>query len=236
MQWASSIEDDRDVPVLLGPDGSRYLANDPAAARALAAAFGRELSLRPEGNVQHHDETPLHLVTTSSLAALERLSGDAVDERRFRANIVIDTGAERTFHEDDWAGAELAVGGEVAIRLGKGMSRCVMVDQPQSSVSAEPKTLKLLGTHNSTEFGMQAPHCPHRNTPDWGRRYPAVRAGLITETAGYVLGRPVEDPWRLVCGGFRALEESRQVRPRVMKLRWARRRFRLSARGSLSGH
>ncbi|MBT2530946.1 MOSC domain-containing protein [Arthrobacter sp. ISL-48] len=163
MQWASSVEDSGDTPVLVSPEGLRYRADSPGASQALTAAFGRELTLRRETTVQHYDQTPLHLVTTSSLAALESLSGAAVDERRFRANIVIDTGTEPMFHEEDWAGAVLAIGGEVVIRLGQGMPRCVMVDQPQTKVSAEPKTLKLLGAHNNTELGLQA-HTVHTGT------------------------------------------------------------------------
>ncbi|MCQ1999711.1 MOSC domain-containing protein [Arthrobacter zhaoxinii] len=160
MQWSSVVEDngmDTDAaPLLLSPDGLSYRADDPAASRALSAAFGRELTLRPESAVGHHDETPLHLVTTSSLAALEGMVGGAVDDRRFRANIVIDTGSQPAFCEDDWVGAELVLGGGVLLRLGEGMPRCVMIDQAQAGIPAGTKALTLLGTHHSTEFGLQA--------------------------------------------------------------------------------
>ncbi|MCQ1945844.1 MOSC domain-containing protein [Arthrobacter sp. zg-Y1116] len=155
MQWSSRIEDSETAPLLLSPEGRQYRVDDPAASRALSAAFGRELTLRPETAVRHHDETPLHLVTTSSLAALEGLAG-AVDERRFRANIVIDTGSRPAFCEDRWVGAELVLGGEVILCLGEGMPRCVMIDQAQAGVPAERKALKLLGAHHSAEFGLQA--------------------------------------------------------------------------------
>ncbi|MCQ1994478.1 MOSC domain-containing protein [Arthrobacter sp. zg-Y1171] len=155
MQWSSRIEDSETAPLLLSPEGRQYRVDDPGASRALSAAFGRELTLRPETAVRHHDETPLHLVTTSSLAALEGLAG-AVDERRFRANIVIDTGSRPAFCEDGWVGAELVLGGEVILRLGEGMPRCVMIDQAQAGVPAERKALKLLGAHHSAEFGLQA--------------------------------------------------------------------------------
>ncbi|MCC3300466.1 MOSC domain-containing protein [Arthrobacter sp. zg-Y895] len=156
MQWSSSIEDSETAPLLMSPEGRQYRVDDPAASRALSAAFGRELTLRTETAVGHHDETPLHLVTTSSLAALEGLAGGAVDERRFRANIVIDTGSRLGFCEDEWVGAELVLGGEVLLRLGEGMPRCVMIDETQAGIAAQRKALKLLGTHHSTEFGLQA--------------------------------------------------------------------------------
>ncbi|RKR30222.1 MOSC domain-containing protein [Arthrobacter oryzae] len=156
MQWSSRVEDEHDVPILVSPDGARFRADDAAASHELSEVFNQQLILRPETTIQHHDETPLHLVTTSSLAALADLSGLPVDERRFRANIIIDTGTEPVFQEDHWIGAELVIGDEVRVQLGHGMPRCVMVDQPQRGVPAEPKTLKLLGTHHNTNLGLQA--------------------------------------------------------------------------------
>lgn len=156
MGWASRVESDDDVPVLLSPDGVRYRVDDPAASTALSTAFGRGLRLRRESTVQHHDESPLHLLTTSSLAAVEGLVGAAVDHRRFRANIVIDTGAEPVFLENDWSGAELAVGHDVVLHLGPTMPRCVMVDQAQAGIAAGPAILRAIGVHNEVQFGLQA--------------------------------------------------------------------------------
>lgn len=156
MGWTSSVEDGSDVPVLVSPGGIPYRVDDPAASEALTAAFDQRLTLRPETTIQHHDESPLHLLTTASLAAVGGLVGAAVDERRFRANIIIDTGLEPVFLEDTWSGADLVVGGEVVLQLGAGMPRCVMVDQAQAGVTAEPKTLKSLGAHNSMVLGLQA--------------------------------------------------------------------------------
>ncbi|MCC3272455.1 MOSC domain-containing protein [Arthrobacter zhangbolii] len=155
MQWSSSTAEDG-VPLLTGPDGRSYRVDEPAASTALSSALGRELRVQPETTVQHHDETPLHLLTTSSLAALDDLTGAQVDERRFRANIIIDTGPERVFTEDAWIGAELALGPEVLLQLGPGMPRCVMVDQPQAGVDAGAKALKVLGAHHRAELGLQA--------------------------------------------------------------------------------
>lgn len=156
MQWHSRVEDGDDVPSLVSPEGLRYRVDDPAASEALSTAFGQRLRLRPETTVQHHDESPLHLLTTSSLAALEGAVAAAVDERRFRANIVIDTGAEPLFLEDGWTGADLVVGAEVILHLGPGMSRCVMVDQAQAGIAAHPHVLRTLGACHDVQLGLQA--------------------------------------------------------------------------------
>ncbi len=156
MNWASTAEDDGGMPILRSPEGVLYRVDDPAASEALSAAFGQELSLRPENTVQHHDESPLHVLTTSSLAAVSNLAGAVIDHRRFRANIIVDTGAEPEFLESGWLGAELRVGSVVILRIEAGMPRCTMVDQHQARVTAGPRVLKTLGAHHETSFGLQA--------------------------------------------------------------------------------
>jgi hypothetical protein len=137
MGWASLIEED-DVPVLVSPEGGRYRADDPAASEALTTAFGQRLTPRPESTIQHHDESPLHLLTTSSVAAVESLIGASADQRRFRANLIIDTGVKPGFIEDDWTGAKLAVGTEVVLDVGPGMPRCSMIDQAACGPAGAP--------------------------------------------------------------------------------------------------
>ena len=156
MQWSSRVDDEDGEPLLASPDGRRFRVGDPAASKALSEAFGQALTLRPETAVQHHDETPLHVITTSSLAALGNITGSVVDERRFRANIIIDTPGQPAFVEDGWTGSELVLGNGAVLRLGPGMPRCVMIDQSQAGVEAAGKTLKLLGLHHRAEFGLQA--------------------------------------------------------------------------------
>lgn len=63
------------VPVLELPDGQCVPVDRPAASTLLSAALGRPLVLRPEADVPHHDEAPVHLVTTAALRRLGELLG-----------------------------------------------------------------------------------------------------------------------------------------------------------------
>ena len=158
MRWQSAIAEDGlldAVPTISSPDGTVYRADDPAAADALSQAFGQPLALRPESTIAHHDESALHLVTTSSLARLQEIVDAAVDPRRLRANILLSTDGAG-FVEDAWIGSELAIGAEVVLRLGPGMPRCVMVDAAQADVPAGIRVLKLLGDHHDLVLGLQA--------------------------------------------------------------------------------
>ena len=73
------------------------------------------------------DAFPLLVMTTSALRTLARaLPDSSVDVRRFRPNLVIDTGDEPGHPEFSWVGRTMRVG-EVEISIGEKCPRCVMV-------------------------------------------------------------------------------------------------------------
>ncbi|WP_181033636.1 MOSC N-terminal beta barrel domain-containing protein [Arthrobacter sp. SX1312] len=156
LDWTSELDGHDGVPLLRSPAGVPYRVDDPAASEALTTGFGQELVLKQGTTLQHHDESPLHLLTTSSLAALADLLGGMVEERRFRPNLVLDTGSAPLFLERDWTGVELAIGADVIVTVDAGMPRCTMIDQPQAGMGAGPKALRALSVHNGMEFGVQA--------------------------------------------------------------------------------
>lgn len=158
MGWRSTVAVaafGREVPELHSPDGDSYRVDDPAAAEALSRAFGQPLSLRRESTVPHHDDCGVHLVTTASIRQVEELVGGRVDPRRLRSNVVLDTRGSG-FEEDAWTGHDLALGPEVVLRLGPGMPRCLMVDQPQVDVPTGPPMLTALGQSHDVLLGLQA--------------------------------------------------------------------------------
>lgn len=107
----------------------------------LRAIFGRtpdeplpDLSTLPPEIVEfesppgtYYDAYPLLVVSTSALRAVrEALPGSAVDVRRFRPSIVVDTGDEPGHVEQGWLGDRLAVG-DAVIEVVAPCPRCVMV-------------------------------------------------------------------------------------------------------------
>ncbi|VVJ20316.1 Uncharacterised protein [Amycolatopsis camponoti] len=146
---------DGDVPVVTFPDG-RVLRGD-AAGGEIAAALGiAGAELAKEAEIPHHDEAPVHLVTTSSLAWLaERTPGVALDERRFRANLLLDTGPAPDRAEEAWVGERVRVG-EVELEILRKAVRCVMVGLPADGLPAAPGLLKTISDTNGLTFGVQA--------------------------------------------------------------------------------
>lgn len=75
----------------------------------------------------YHDVHPLLLVTTSALRSLaEALPDSAVDVRRFRPSVVVDTGDAPGHPERDWIGRQVDLG-DVRVEVVGGCPRCVMV-------------------------------------------------------------------------------------------------------------
>ena len=139
--------------LLVGPDGQELVVGEAATDAAVSAALGQSLVVRLEADVPHHDDSPVHLVTTASLRAVGALVGDAVDPQRFRANVVVEVPGD-AFVEDAWTGREVAIGEDVVLRMGVGMPRCVMTTAAQLGLPRDPRVLKSLGGRPGVEFGL----------------------------------------------------------------------------------
>lgn len=73
------------------------------------------------------DYATLHLLTTSSLDKLNKLYPEGrFEARRFRPNIVIDTGKLEGFIENDWVGKTLRIGDSVKLAITDPCPRCIM--------------------------------------------------------------------------------------------------------------
>ncbi|HET9611058.1 MAG TPA: MOSC domain-containing protein [Acidimicrobiales bacterium] len=121
----------------------------------LRAIFGRtedeplpDLSVFPPEILEHesppgtyHDAFPLMLMTTSALRALrDALPASAVDVRRFRPSIVIDTGDQAGHPELGWAGRRLRVG-EAVLALTTPCPRCVMVTREIDEATPQDRSI-----------------------------------------------------------------------------------------------
>jgi uncharacterized protein YcbX len=153
LQLAATYDGDG-TPVITFPDGARVSGTDPVLDERLSTHVGRPVRLRPEGEVSHFDDGPLHLVTTASLSALAAVTGSEVTAERTRANLLLDV-AQTGFVEQAWIGHEFAVG-TCVLRVTAPMPRCVMVEMPQRDLPAAPGLLDLLERVNDLHLGVVA--------------------------------------------------------------------------------
>ncbi len=103
------------------------------------------------------DGSPLHLLASADLATAVALYPEGVwDIRRFRANLVIDTGSARGFVSEGWIGRGLRIGKDAIISVTRGCTRCVMTTHPQEGLERDPGIQKALIQGNANVLGVRA--------------------------------------------------------------------------------
>ncbi|MEX0846884.1 MAG: MOSC domain-containing protein [Ilumatobacteraceae bacterium] len=132
--WPLQPADDLDHYRRGGPDSDDVMVE-------LRAIFGREVgeplpdfSIFPPEVMEFEsppgtylDAFPLLIMSTSALRSLQQALPDSViDVRRFRPNIVVDTGDASGHPELDWVGGQLTIG-DVVLDIINACPRCVMV-------------------------------------------------------------------------------------------------------------
>jgi uncharacterized protein YcbX len=169
------------------PDGGCLMTDDALAGLRLTQVLGREVTIASGGcdrpsleeywpdveSSAHRDEVtdelimpnsffdgaPIHLLTTATLAALAtHYRAGFFDARRFRPNIVIDTGASATpsFRENEWIGRTLAIGPEVVLNIERVTGRCVMTTLAQGELPRDLGILRAAAQHNGANVGVYA--------------------------------------------------------------------------------
>ncbi|MET7993317.1 MOSC N-terminal beta barrel domain-containing protein [Amycolatopsis sp. NPDC005232] len=117
-----------------------------------------DVVLAREGEVSHFDELPLSVLTTATLDWARRaLPGVAVDERRFRPNILVRTPpGTAPFVEDEWLGKTAVLGGGTLIEFVRSSERCVMVDEAQPDLPRSSQVLKTIAAVHDNRLGALA--------------------------------------------------------------------------------
>lgn len=103
--------------------GTTVRVGTPAADAWISARVGVPLVVRQESDIQHHDDSPVHLVGTATLAWLADRFGGTPDVRRLRANLLVDT--TEPFEEEGWRALRI---GDLELAVGGRAPRCRMLD------------------------------------------------------------------------------------------------------------
>jgi uncharacterized protein YcbX len=113
-----------------------------------------EVSMDPFRTGSLHDSSPIHVLTTASLARLQALHPEGLFvAERFRPNIVVEPEAGASgFVENDWLKRELCIGGAM-VRITFPTSRCVMTTLAQEGLPKDPGILRAVAEHNRLEVG-----------------------------------------------------------------------------------
>ncbi|KOX03377.1 hypothetical protein ADK65_07465 [Streptomyces sp. NRRL B-1140] len=130
-------------PELLDPDGVPVADATAYLRRYLQR---HDVEVAREGSVSHFDQLALSVLSTATLDWMRTaLAGLAVDERRFRPNLLIRTPpGTPAFVEDQWLGSEVRIGTSVGVAFVRSSERCVMVNESQQDLPYSPLVLKTI--------------------------------------------------------------------------------------------
>ncbi len=159
-------------PVFRLSEGKNYLAGSDVGNRVLSELLEQSVymdrvddpwegerptnyrppfSLRPGVGV---DSSPIHLLTSASLQAMQRLepaSDFAVE--RFRPNVVVIPDGAEGFVEDQWVGRVLQVG-RAQLYGRRRTDRCPEPTQAQPGLPHDPKVLRAITVHHGKDLGI----------------------------------------------------------------------------------
>jgi uncharacterized protein YcbX len=132
------------------PAGDVIALDDPALAARLAAEAGEPVALMHLGRGAF-DSMPVSLVTTGSLARLDAAHGAALDARRFRINIVIESEAE----EAAWQSRRIGIGA-VELMVSGPAPRCAMVTICPDTARRDATVLRTVAQQFGNALGIYA--------------------------------------------------------------------------------
>ena len=172
--WTS----DSQVKIKL-PDGDEYLAGSAEVALSLSELLGRQVTTQSAATtetIQHEfptavtegkgepflyepkteaffDCAPLQLLTSATLAELQRLlPASTIHRARFRPNFLIKT-SETGFIENNWVNKDLALG-TLRCQVYDDTRRCIMVALAQGDLPRDTNVIKMILKSNQGRAGV----------------------------------------------------------------------------------
>ena len=136
------------------PDGATVSLHDPQLRAHLEIA-AREPAHLIQVARGLYDSMPISIQTRGNHARVETAHGCAIDPRRFRSNVVI----ESDLDVNDWQGLRLAFGNEedgAVVQCADPIARCVLVTIDPETATNEPKILRTVAQRFGNAYGLYA--------------------------------------------------------------------------------
>jgi uncharacterized protein len=138
------------------PDGKEYELRSDKLRQEISSRYGSDVELM---NLNHgiFDEACISVISLATVHCVQRESGRDIDLRRFRPNVVIDTGSTEPFAEDRWVGRTLLFGegnSGAALRITTRDERCVMVNFDPDTAERDSAVMKTVVRMNQNCAGV----------------------------------------------------------------------------------
>ncbi len=138
------------------PEGKEYELGSDELRQEISSRHGSDVELM---NLKHgiFDEGQISVISLATVLGVERESGRAIDLRRFRPNVVIESNSVGPFAEDQWVGRRLIFGegnGDAAVGVTMKDERCVMVNFDPDTAERDSNVMKTVVRLNGNYAGV----------------------------------------------------------------------------------
>lgn len=134
------------------PDGATLSLHDPLLRGHLEAAAGEPAALIQSAR-GIYDAMPISVQTSGGHARVEAAHGCALDPRRFRANILVESELPAT----EWQGLRLAFGNDedgALLQMADPIPRCVLITIDPDTGAKEPRVLRTVAQAFGNAYGL----------------------------------------------------------------------------------
>jgi uncharacterized protein YcbX len=144
------------------PDGKEFELQSDELRQEISSRFGGDVELM---NLRHgiFDEACISVISLGTVQGVERGAARAIDRRRFRPNVMIETNSAEPFVEDAWVGRTLIFGEAnsgpappAAIGITMKDERCVMVNFDPDTAERDSEVMKTVVRINENYAGVYA--------------------------------------------------------------------------------
>lgn len=98
------------------------------------------------------DFAPIHILTTASLKKINSFYKEGnFGIARFRPNLVVDTGEQIDFVENDWIGKQIKIGEHLTIKIIEPCPRCVVTTLKQGKMKRDINILKTIVEYSAAQ-------------------------------------------------------------------------------------
>ena len=138
------------------PAGTHVALRSDELAQEIGGRFGSGVELM---NFKHgiFDDASVSIISMATIAGIAREAGMDLDRRRFRANIVLETGKLEPFLEDEWVGGRLVFGDSEpgpAVSVTARDVRCMMINLDPDTAKQDPRAMKAVVRMNDNNAGV----------------------------------------------------------------------------------
>jgi uncharacterized protein YcbX len=140
------------------PDGEPLPVFEEELAAQVARRYGAPVQMM-QLRQGIFDDASISVIASDTVSEIGRLTGQNLDARRFRPNVVIRLLRPVPFQEDAWLGGVLVFGEgdhSPAITVTTRDARCSMVNLDPDSAGSSPEVLKAIVRANQNNAGVYA--------------------------------------------------------------------------------